>query len=123
MRCTVPDGMAETTTTLPVGVPKRPSFALFARVCPARNATVSRDGVVPAGPRRTAPAAVEPVTVTFAATATAPDGTPHDPRIGNVRVPFAARAGPPVTPAGPRVSTMRHGGSVVSAAAGGSVTA
>src|SRR5262249_54935926 len=42
---TVPDAKLETTVTLPGGVPKRPRSTLFARVTPARNGTVSSDGV------------------------------------------------------------------------------
>src|SRR5512132_3929763 len=116
MRCTVPEAIPETTVTLPVGVPKRPRTALSARVAPAWNGNVSSDGVVPAGPIRTAPATLEPVTVTFAATATAAGGTPHAPAIGKVRVPFAWSAGPPLGPVAPRVSMTRHGVSAVNVA-------
>ena len=68
---------------LPAGVPKRPSTALFARVWPARNGHGVERRRRPRGPEaHGARGAVEPVTVTFAATATAPDGTPHAPMIG-----------------------------------------
>src|SRR5271169_7061631 len=114
MRWTEPDANPDTAVTVPAGEPKRASVALFARVCPAENRTVSSVGVVPAGPRRTLPAVVAPVTVTFAATATASVGTPHGaPVRRKSREPFAASAGPPPGPAAPRVSTMRQGAIVV----------
>ncbi len=46
-----------------------------------------------------------------------PDGTPQAPAIGKSRVPFACSAGPPVGPAGPRVSIARQGVIVVNAEA------
>src|SRR5271169_3757712 len=110
MRWTEPDANPDTAVTVPAGEPKRASVALFARVCPAENRTVSSVGVVPAGPRRTLPAVVAPVTVTFAATAMASAGTPHGaPVRGKSRESLGWSAGPPVGPVAPRVSTTRHG--------------
>src|ERR1039457_4591090 len=114
MRWAEPDANPDTAVTAPVGTPKRASVALFARVCPAEKRTVSSVGVAPAGPRRTVPPVVAPVTVTFAATATASAGTPHGaPVRRKSRELLAARAGPPSGPFEPRVSTMRQGAIVV----------
>ena len=68
---------------LPAGVPKSPSIALSARVWPGAEDHGVERRRRPRGPEaHGCRGAVEPVTVTFAATATAPDGTPHAPMIG-----------------------------------------
>jgi hypothetical protein len=53
------------------------------------------------------------MTAMFTVTAFAVGGTPQIPATGNVRVDPATRAGPPWGPGALRVSTIRHGASVL----------
>src|SRR6266496_6515880 len=58
------------------------------------------------------PSRLGATSVTFNTAAFAVDGTPHAAgatSMGKLRVVPDANAGPPVTPTGPRVSTIRHG--------------
>src|SRR5512140_1182868 len=105
--------MSVCTQMLPSGLPVRPTTALFARVLPAAKLIVEASAAMPAGLTRRSPGPVGASTVTFRATATAPDGTPHWPaRAKARRAPLPCSAGPPNGPLGARVSTTRHGVSV-----------
>src|ERR1019366_6164173 len=98
-------------------------WVLFARVLPARKLTVEASGcAIPAGKTMRSPCAVGFTTVTFAETATAPEGTPHVFVRTNVRCAAPPRDGPPRGPAVLRVSRRRQGvsgWSVVAAETGG----
>src|SRR4029450_1840022 len=88
-----------------------PPFAI-AGSPPAALIVDPRGSADPNGQIFTNPAALGLTSVTFSVAAVAVVGTPHPAvaaEIGKLRCAPAVRIGPPVAPAGLRVSTMRHG--------------
>src|SRR5262245_35500109 len=101
-----PGGMSHVTEIPPLPTGNTP--------CPDRGfpawklIALAVGGGDPEGPRRRSPASCALTTESTAATARAEAGIPQRPAIGNVRVAFAARAGPPEGPGDRRVSAIRH---------------
>src|SRR6266567_1204203 len=90
-------------TIAPLAIAGSPAAALIVE---------TNGGVVPNGQIDKNPSRLGDTSVTFNTAAFAVFGTPHAAgarEIGKLRVLPDANAGPPVTPVGPRVSTIRHG--------------
>src|SRR5262245_57180558 len=89
------------------------TMALLARTTPARKLIALVPGSDwPAGKARKSPSDVGETAVMFTATAFAVDGIEQRFTTGKLRAVPEARAGPPETPSGFRVSARRHGVSV-----------
>src|SRR5262245_48002875 len=104
--------MPQDTASAPLGL--NATTSLLARVWPAAKLMLLATGMpVPAGKRVRKPAALGEVTVMLRASAFAPEGMPQRPVRAKVRTVPPPSAGPPSGPGAWRVSTRRHGGTVL----------